>query len=276
VPVNDDRVTTQQWVLGRAAKSKDPQYNNLAMSSIYVEYDDDDVQIYAAAAKVLTDFEQVWTSSTGTLIIVIIACLALVVTGLVIIGLVQRQSFTNKIRDERQKNYEYRQRMLSDSSDHERSIVFRRSTKDERNDDGNGFDDISGAHVSESGAKSSSGADDTMVDVGDDLASMEVDYGALVKRLALQLNKLAQSNAELAEKHGISPVVGVQQAIQSGDPSTLFDKIREVKQANLAFSREEKAAAARKKKSKSRPSSIVPMDLSNKPPSLPGSGLNQI
>lgn len=190
----------------------------------------------------------------------------LLVAALAIIFVVQRQKHHKQIKDERQRMYQHRQRMLSESSDHEKSIIFHRSEKDELNDDGNDFDDISGSHVIPGGIELTQ-------DVGtpvDDLASMEVNYTSLVNRLVLQLKALAESNVELAQKHGVDPVSDVDPVIQSDNPTALFEKIREVKQANLSLSRDESrdekpvVTAVKRKPSRSKPNSasVVPVDLS--------------
>ena len=131
VPEEDSRVTTQQWVLAREVNSQDSQYNDLAMSSIFVQYDDNDMGIankqVAVFSKVTGGLEQFWSSSTGAIVIVVIVCLGLFVAALLIIFMVQRRNYRQRIKDERQKVYQYRQRILSESSEHSKSIVFHRS-----------------------------------------------------------------------------------------------------------------------------------------------------
>ena len=128
-----------------------------------------------------------------------------------------------------------------------------RSKQDEIDDDGNEFDGLTVASIyalaEEEHADSATGktqdvghaksATGKRQDVGipaDDLASMEVDYSSLVTRLVAQLKQLSEVNVDLAGKHGIDPVADVEDVIQSGNPTSLFDKIREVKQSNLTMS----------------------------------------
>ena len=259
VPGNDDRVTAQQWVLARAIESQDLMYNKLEMSSIFVEFVDDDMQSSASFYTAM-QAEPFWSSSSGTLIVVVIVCLALGVATLAFIFILQRQTYKRKIKDERQQNYQYRQGMLSESSLHEESIIFRRSPREEMEDDGNEFDDLSAAGASR---KPTSATENAVGVPADDLASMEFDYSSLVDRLVFQLEQLAKSNVEMAEKQGVAAVGDVEKVIQSGNPTMLFEKIRHLKQANLSLSRLQKnAAVIKKKKSKKKnSSSIVPMSM---------------
>ena len=260
LPEDDDHVTAQQWVLARAVKSQDPMYKNLAMSSIFVQYDDNDIMNAAAFFKAPVT-EPFWNSSSGTLIIVVIICLALGLAALAIIFIMQRQAYKRKIKDERQKLYQHRQRILSESSDHEQSIVFRRSENDELNDDGNEFDDISAAGPAGTPTSATNAARKQSVGGrADDLASMELDYTSLVDRLVLQLQQLARSNVEMAQKLGVAVVEDVDQVIQSGNPTMLFEKIRDLKKANLSLSRMKRNDDSIDKKSVSS-SSIVPVTL---------------
>jgi len=270
VPEDDDRVTTQQWALGRAVKSPDQQYNKLTITGILVQYDDNDVGINTQVfSKVTVQSGPLWNSWSGTLVLVIVVCFGLLVIALAIIFFVQRQNFKNKIVEQRQKLYQHRQRILSESSEHERSIVMHRSKQDEIDDDGNEFDGLTVASIYALAEEEATGktqdvghaksATGKRQDVGipaDDLASMEVDYSSLVTRLVAQLKQLSEVNVDLAGKHGIDPVTDVEVVIQSGNPTSLFDKIREVKQSNLTMSSHKKTI-----KKPVSSSSIVPIGI---------------
>merc|ERR1712048_1437446 len=162
----------------------------------------------------------------------------------------------------RQKNYQYRQGMLSESSMHEESIIFRRSPREEMDDDGNEFDDLAAAGAS----GGPMGATEKAVAApADDLASMEFDYSSLVDRLVFQLQQLAKSNVEMAEKQGVAAVKDVEKVIESGNPTMLFEKIRHLKQANQSLSKN--ATVIKKKKIKKKnSSSIVPMSIDMEDP----------